>query len=253
LTNICTHFTNYFENLTENGEKYLAAKFPAPHATKFPAQQKQGVNYTLHSFDDPYNALEFVENGNSIDIAVLDIMMPGLSGIELAKKFRELQFNGYIIFLTAVNDFAAQSYSVGAFDYLLKPAAMPAIKKLMDRLLDDYKKSDSEGLNLKIKTEIMRLKFRELMFVEVKNHNLYFYLSGGKAVKAYAQLKEYSSAILADSRMIRANNSLIINIDYIKSFEGQAVFMQDGTRISITGSFKDFKNACYDRMFGEKK
>ena len=178
--------------------------------------------------------------------------MPGISGIELAQKFRELQYNGYIIFLTTVNDFAAQAFGVGAFDYLLKPAAKPAIKKLMDRLLDNYKKSDSEGFNIKLKTEILRIKFRELMFVEVKNHNLYFHLSGGKTVKAYAQLKEYSNAILADARMIRANNSFIANIDYIKSFEDQAVFMQGGTRISVTGSFKDFKNTCYDRMFGGK-
>ena len=225
------HFSNYLDNISENGEM---------------------VNHTLRCFDDPYNALDYLENGNSVDIAVLDIMMPGISGIELARKFRELQYSGYIIFLTSSNDFAAQSYSVGAFDYLLKPAAMPAIKNLMDRLLDNYLKSDSEGLNLKVKTEIVRLKFRELEFVEVRDHNLYFHLSGAKTVKAYAQLKEYSSAILADARMIRANNSFILNIDYIKSFEDQAVFMQSGTRISVTGSFKDFKSTCYERMFGEK-
>ena len=175
-----------------------------------------------------------------------------MSGIELAQKFRELQYNGYIIFLTTVNDFAAQAFGVGAFDYLLKPASVPAIKKLMDRLLDIYRKSDNEGFNLKVKTEIVRLKFRELEFVEVKDHNLYFHLSGAKTIKAYAQLKEYSAAILADARMIRANNSFILNIDYIKSFEGRTVFMQSGARISVTGSFKDFKNACYARMFGEK-
>jgi len=247
LANINARFSEYFNDLNENN-KTPAAKLPAPHATKFPAQ----ANHTLRCFDDPYNALEYFEKGNSFDIAVLDIMMPGLSGIELARKFRDLQYSGYIIFLTAVNDFAAQSYGVGAFDYILKPASMSAIKKLMDRIMEDLKKSDNEGFILKVKTEIMRLRFRELMFAEVKDHNLYFHLSCGKTVKAYAQLKEYSSAILADARMIRVNNSFIINIDYIKSFESQAVFMQGGARISVTGSFKDFKNICYDRMFGEK-
>ena len=224
---------------------YLKAYFDSSSV-----QSGEWSNHSPLCFDNPRNALDFLECGNHVDVAILDIIMPDMTGIELAEKFRESGYEGYIIFITTINDYASQSYSVKAFDYILKPVSMSAVTKLMDRLIEDCRNGDNESFLLKVKTEKQQIKYKELIYVEVMRHNLYFHLSKGRTVTAYASLKEYADTLLRDKRMIRANNSFIINIDYISAFENQAVVMQDGAKISVTCGFKDFKNVCYSRMFG---
>jgi len=214
-----------------------------------------GAEYSAFCFDEPQAALDFLRGGGQIDAAVLDILMPDMSGIELAENFRALGYEGRIVFLTTVNDYASQSYGVRAFDYLLKPVSAGLVAKLMDRLIGnggDNGDSDDESFILKIKTETLRVKYRELVYVEVMRHNLYFHFDGGRTVAVYAALKEYAGELLGNGRMIKANNSFIINIDYISAFETNFVIMKGGVKISITGSLKTFKNICYGRMFGGK-
>jgi DNA-binding LytR/AlgR family response regulator len=127
---------------------------------------------------------------------------------------------------------------------------MPEVTKLMNRLLEDRRNGDNDGFVLKVKTEMRQIKYKELIDVEVMRHNLYFHLDRERTVTAYAPLREYADTLLRDKRMLRANNSFIINIDYVSAFENQTVIMQGGARIPVTGGFKDFKNICYSRMFG---
>ena len=184
-----------------------------------------------------------------MDLAIFDIIMPDVTGIELAEKFREKGYKGYLVFLTSVNDFASQSYQVQAFNYLLKPVTLETLTPVLEGIFTDFNKEDNESFAIKVKTSIRHIRYGELLFATVQGHHLLLHLNEERIVKAYASLKQYAEPLLFDDRMIRANNSYIINIDYINSFGKQAVVMEDGTRISVTGSFKDFKQKCYNRMF----
>lgn len=75
---------------------------------------------TINLFAKSSEALAWVQN-NPIDIAFLDIEMPGISGIELAKKFREIDENIRIVFVTAHDQYALDAFGVDAIGYLLKP------------------------------------------------------------------------------------------------------------------------------------
>lgn len=66
------------------------------------------------------------------DIYVLDILMPGLDGISTGAKLREAGEGGEIIYLTNSNEFAAGSYEVGAFFYLLKPVERERLHSVLD-------------------------------------------------------------------------------------------------------------------------
>lgn len=220
-------------------------------ATKIDGFESETGGFAVVCFDNPYNALEYYESGNHFDAAIFDIIMPGMSGLELAGRLRTQGYKGYIIFLTVDNGFATQSYGVDAFHYILKPVSEKAMKMLLEKLEQDWKNKDNDSFSLKIRSERRRVLYRELIYAEVISHNLYFHLTGGETIIVYAAMKEYADAILADGRMIRANKSFIINIDHIASFEKQAIVMVDGARISVTNKFADFKKICYRRMFGK--
>ena len=72
--------------------------------------------------EDGAKALEMMME-NKYDVAIVDIAMPGLNGVELTKELRNRQCNTEIIFLTGHSDFqyAKQAITYGVFDYILKP------------------------------------------------------------------------------------------------------------------------------------
>ena len=68
------------------------------------------------------------------DIAVLDIIMPGMNGLEVAKRLRTSNSDFSLIFLTSSKDFALPAYEVHPYGYLLKPADYEGFSQLLDSL-----------------------------------------------------------------------------------------------------------------------
>lgn len=65
--------------------------------------------------------------GGEYDLVLLDVLMPGANGIQTAQELRELDKNVRLIFVSASPEFAVESYSVGAYYYLLKPIEADAL------------------------------------------------------------------------------------------------------------------------------
>ncbi|MEA5030893.1 MAG: response regulator [Sphaerochaeta sp.] len=91
------------------------------------------------------NGREAVETVQStkVDIALLDIRMPGLSGIEAARRIAEIAPDCRVVFLTAWNtfDFAQEAIRLGAKDYLVKPASASEVVSLLTRLVSEIGKA----------------------------------------------------------------------------------------------------------------
>jgi len=75
------------------------------------------------------------------DIALLDIEMPGMNGIELAKYIKEKYANCIIIFITAYDrfDYAIEAMHIKAFDYLLKPWKEERLCELIDTAIENVR------------------------------------------------------------------------------------------------------------------
>lgn len=87
----------------------------------------------IYSYTNPLEAYE-QHNGKDIDIAFLDISMPGLSGIQLAKKLKANNPTINVIFVTAYEDYALESFKIHASGYVLKPVNASKIKEEMEML-----------------------------------------------------------------------------------------------------------------------
>ncbi|MBO4653023.1 MAG: response regulator [Lachnospiraceae bacterium] len=74
----------------------------------------------VKGFGSAAEALEYLER-QSVDLAILDIDMPEMNGIELAMKIKEKQPDAAILFLTGYTQYALDAFSVHASGYLLKP------------------------------------------------------------------------------------------------------------------------------------
>lgn len=80
------------------------------------------------------NPIKVVESNINFDLAFLDIEMPGLNGIQLAKKLKSINPKIRVIFVTAYNNYALDAYRVHASGYITKPVNENKIKVEIDEL-----------------------------------------------------------------------------------------------------------------------
>lgn len=85
---------------------------------------------------DPYKALEMVKK-HHYDVAMLDIEMPGMNGLELAKELKKIDNSINIIFVTAYAEYALEAFELYASGYLMKPLNRESVQKAFDHLRHD--------------------------------------------------------------------------------------------------------------------
>ncbi len=93
-----------------------------------------GINDEIIKFNNPLDALSYVAT-NKIDIAFLDIEMPVIKGIELAKRIKAISKNIRVIFATSYGNYALEAFGVDAVDYVMKPYEPETIKKAYEKAL----------------------------------------------------------------------------------------------------------------------
>ena len=111
---------------------YVDDEFMQLQNFKMTAESLEYVD-SLNIFDSGKKALEWVDS-NPVDVAFLDIEMPEMNGIELARRLKKADRNIRLIFVTAYEQYALQAFGVDAIGYLLKPYDREDIKKQLVEL-----------------------------------------------------------------------------------------------------------------------
>ncbi|OAB47793.1 response regulator [Paenibacillus antarcticus] len=88
-------------------------------------------------FESPFDALQEIPNLD-VDALVLDIEMPRMTGLQLAKNLVENGIDVPVVFTTAHQQYAVQAFRVQALDYILKPMTLNMVKRLDERLQKYY-------------------------------------------------------------------------------------------------------------------
>lgn len=103
----------------------------------------QNPHYTiLGAFSNPTEALAHLPHLQP-DIVFLDVEMPRMNGLELARKVNEIMEQTKIVFTTAYKQYALDAFQVYAFDYILKPVTPASIDRIANRL---FKQQTPAGL-----------------------------------------------------------------------------------------------------------
>lgn len=96
---------------------------------------KKGITIEGVPFSTGNDLMAAVAAGASFDIYILDIILPGMRGTEVAAALRERGDSGIIIYLTSSAAFEKQSSDVQAFDYLVKPIQPEQLYNVLDRAI----------------------------------------------------------------------------------------------------------------------
>jgi len=203
---------------------------------------------SVGSFDNAIEALRFLGE-NPVDLIFLDIQMPDLSGIELARILtgRNMPDAPAIIFTTAFDQFALEGYKLDVVDYLLKPFGFEEFMRAATkahRLTELKFKSaevpakEEDFIYLKVEFQTVKIACSNISHVEGLKDYAKIYLSHTeKPVLSLITLKALEEKLPA-GKFMRIHKSAIISLDKVTSVNKTAVFI-DGKMFSVSDQYKD--------------
>lgn len=182
------------------------------------------------------NSIDFLceLRGGEYDLVLMDILMPGTNGIKAAQEIRELDKNVRIIFVSASPEFAVESYSVGAYYYLLKPIAEDSFFALLDKIGGELSAQVEQGFIVKSREGIVRIAFASLAYVEVINKTVFFHLVDGSVREATATLADFEEKLLSRAEFLKTHRSYLVNLGYIQAIDINRVIMKNGNIVPVS-------------------
>ena len=218
-----------------------------PNETKKLSGLLDSLGYEPIVFTNGADVLEHICAGSPVDVCILDIVMPEMGGIELAKRMREIGFGGEIVFLSTSNEYGPQSYEIKAFHYFVKPPSFENVKRVLDEIKAEQEKNDRSGIKLKVSGSVRLVLFRDVEYTEVIRHHVDFHMSGGEIIEIRAALHEIAPQLLGDNRFIQCHQSYIVNMDAITSITSREILLRSGSRIPVAKSHSDTKMKYLNR------
>jgi DNA-binding LytR/AlgR family response regulator len=168
------------------------------------------------------DALEFIAavESNPVDLLLLDINMPKLSGISF---YKSLATKPLVIFTTAYSEFALDGFDLNAVDYLMKPIPfdrfLQAVQKVKERLKTP--RDSPEYIMLKVDKKLYRAAFQDILFFEAFGDYGKAHLTN--QVLIISSTMKRMEAELPKELFVRVHKSYIINIAKVEFIEGNQV------------------------------
>lgn len=149
---------------------------------------------------------------------ILDILMPGTSGIDFASSLRASANNAAVVFVTSSTDFALEAYAVNAVQYLLKPINKEALFDVLDSVWLTVERKKADSIVVSTQDGIKNFYHHNIVFVECARHLAYFHMSDNTKFCSRTlrqSFVSYIAPLLADERFIHPHHSYCVNKEYV--------------------------------------
>lgn len=202
------------------------------------------------SYDVFQSAVDLIEamGTKHYDLLLLDILMPGMTGMDAAMEIRNSGNEIPIIFLTSSREYAVESYRVGARDYILKPVSKEEIFPALNKQLAILRQEDS-FITLKTDNSIIKLPFSKIVYVEVINRIIQFVLANGDVKKTYGYLTDYERVLLSDPHFFKPHRSYVVNLRYVSELSKEGFTTISGNVVPVSRDiFSKAKSAYMNHL-----
>ena len=202
-------------------------------------------HFEYASFHNGMELASILEHGKHFDIYCLDVVMPGFDGIELGKEIREYDKSAQIIYFTSSPEFAFDSYSVHASNYILKPVSKEKLFEVLNDVLEQMEHKENASLTIKTTQGIEKILLSNLVYAEAMGRKVLYHLNSGRIVECSIRFSEVCNTLLDYPYFLKPHRSYVVNMNYINTIENTEITLQLPDSVPIAqGKGKEIKD-CY--------
>lgn len=208
--------------------------------------EEEQAEYELGYFSSPTGF--FDKYVSYYDMALIDIEMPNMNGMEMARRLREVNKDVVIIFITNLAQYAVDGYAVNAFDFIIKPVQYGNFKVRFKRAID-FVASRSQKIVIRPSGKVAHtVSVSQIKYLEVFAHNLVYHTVDGE----YGERGTLADAekLLQTYGFYKCSNCYLVNLKYVERIEDTKVIVAGETLAISRRKKKEFMEAI-TRFYGE--
>lgn len=204
------------------------------------------AEYDIDTFDNG-NRLTESFAAQAYDLVFLDIEMPAVDGITLAKRLRSVSENVFIVFLTGHVEYAIEGYEVNALRYLTKPVDVEKLKEVIRYVQE--RQGSSRQIIIKEDGEEYLIDINDIIYMESENQNVRIITSKGEHSIRY-NIGDFEDQLRNDG-FFRIHRGYLISLSKVKKLSKNDVIMDGDIILPVSRSnVKPLKEALYAYVEG---
>lgn len=203
------------------------------------AYQKAHPQYTLliTIFSSCAELLSAAESQGPYDLYLLDVLMPDMTGIDLAEQLTRQYKRPRIIFLTASADYALDAFRVRAHNYLLKPVEPASFFTALDEILPACEGNRAAAVTIPTVQNVdLTLPVAAIAYAECVAHTVHYHLTDGRRLESRTLRVPFSQTVapLLDSgKFVVIHRSFVVNLEQVQHVTNSSVRMSDGAELTV--------------------
>lgn len=209
-------------------------------------QEKSGIYFEIYSFNNGFSFLETLKN--SYDICFLDIFMPNITGMDVAKEIRKIDREIELVFTTSSIEFAVSGYQVRASNYLVKPIGQKQFFNALDDIVQRIKLKQSVCICINTEVGINRIPIKSIAIVEANKNSSIITLRNKEKIFSNMKFGKICEILSNEIYFYVVSRSVIVNFHTILGTENDMLLVETGDKIvmprrkkqEITTAFLNF-------------
>ncbi len=195
-------------------------------------------SFEIHTYSNGEELLK--ENLEDFDIYFLDINMPGINGLKLAKQIRLVNTVSAIIFCTNYAQYAINGYEVDALGYIIKPINPVLFSMTMDRIMNFIDRRSIKRIRIKTAERVKLLNVASILYVEIKLHTLFFYVlnpDGTISIEKTRGSMHEAESNLSDKDFTRCSACYLVNLHHILSYAKANITIEGDISLPVSRKY----------------
>ena len=210
--------------------------------------KEREIKLTLYRFMNGDDLID-AQKSECMDLIILDVIMPLLSGIDTARELRNTNQTVPIVFLTSSREFAVDSYEVKALNYLIKPVDEAKLFLVLDDFLKAFRQPET-FFTAKTADGFQRIDIADVDYLEAQNKQVLVHLSNDRTIAIRELFSKCAEVFSPENGFCCCHRSYIVNLNNVERFSRTEVTTVHNAVIPISrGSYTAFKGTYFSHMF----
>lgn len=193
-----------------------------------------GMKYEFYAYETGQSVLEDLKQEICYDVYLLDVQLPDINGLEIAKRIRRRWSDPIVIYITNYVDYAVEAYEVNTFRYIPKQLLEEKLPKAYHSMKDLLKKKEAARRFYTIERYAQREKlyYRDIYYLKKDGKYVILVHKDGKT-----SVRTTMSEILGElgeREFLLIDRSYAVNIEHVQSVRNYQVYLQNGEVLPVS-------------------